>query len=162
MKLALAITLLLLLLGGATGSAAGAAATAPREAPADPLFSSVPAGGHTNNFPFGQCTWWAAYNREVTWTGNARDWLANAQAQDVPTSDAPSVGAIAVFRPGGEYSLYGHVAVVVAVDSSTYTVSEMNAYAGWGRVDTRTIARPDPQVQGFIPVSSPSPPSPRR
>ena len=154
MRLALALALLLLF-AGATGSAVGAAATAPREAPADPLFSSVPAGGYVDDFPFGQCTWWAAYNRPVTWNGNARDWLVNAAAQGVPTSNAPTVGAVAVFRPGGEYSVYGHVAVVVAVDSTSYTVSEMNAYAGWGRVDTRTISRPDPQVQGFIALSSP-------
>jgi surface antigen len=158
----LVLALLLIGVAGATGSAAGVAATAPRAAPAEPLSASVPDGGYRNDFPFGQCTWWAAYNRPVTWNGNARDWLVNAEAQGVPTSDHPTVGAIAVFRPGGEYSVYGHVAVVVSVDHDSYTVSEMNAYAGWGRVDTRTISRPDPQVQGFIPASAPSLPSPRR
>ena len=68
------------------------------------------------------------------------------------TSGEPSVGAIVVYRPGGLYSLYGHVAIVIAVDSGSYTVSEMNA-VGWGRVSTRTIGLPDAQVQGFIPLS---------
>ena len=124
---------------------------APHPAPATALFLWVPAGGFPDGFPFGQCTWWAAYNRHVTWNGNAGDWLANASAQGVATSDTPTVGAIAVYRPGGHYSVYGHVAIVSAVSAHSYTVSEMNA-VGWGRVSTREIARPDPEALGFIPL----------
>jgi surface antigen len=114
-------------------------------------FSWVPAGGFANRFPFGQCTWWAAYNRRVTWGGNAGDWLVNASAAGMPISVEPSLGAIVVYWPGGLYSPLGHVAVVTAVSPATYTVSEMNAAAGWGRVSTRTIRWPDADVQGFIP-----------
>src|SRR5438445_8269395 len=109
------------------GTTAGAVATAPHDPPAAALFSWVPAGGFPDRFPFGQCTWWAAYNRRVTWGGNAGDWLVNAQAQGVSTSEYPSVGAIVVYRPGGDYSTYGHVAIVIKVTPSSYTVSEMNA-----------------------------------
>lgn len=137
------------------GSAAGALAAAPHPAPAAALFESVPADGFPNSFPFGQCTWWAAYNHPVTWRGNAADWLANARAQGVPTSDDPAVGAVAVFRPGGAYSVYGHVAVVITVSAGSYTVSEMNADAGWGRVSTRELPWPDPGVEGFIPLRVP-------
>ena len=80
-----------------------------------------------------------------------RDWLRNAQAQGVRTADQPSVGAVAVYRPGGLYSDYGHVAVVTAVAPSSYTVSEMNA-PRWGQVSTRMVPWPDPGVQGFIPL----------
>lgn len=153
MKLALAL-LALVALPGIVGSAAAAVATAPREAPAAPLFSRVPSGGFPNPFPYGQCTWWAAHNRRVTWNGNARDWLASAKAQGVATSEAPSIGAIAVYHPGGGYSPYGHVAIVIAVTPHSYAVSEMNA-VGWGRVSTRVVPWPDPQVQGFIPISKP-------
>ncbi len=135
------------------GTTAAAVAIAPRTPPTAALFAWVPEGGYPNRFPYGQCTWWAAYNRQVTWGGNARDWLANAKAQGVPTSDVPSVGAIAVYRPGGAYSEYGHVAVVVARRPHTYTVSEMNA-PRWGEVTTREIAWPDPHLQGFIPLTS--------
>ena len=116
------------------------------------LFAWVPHGGYPNTFPFGQCTWWAARNHRVTWSGNAADWLRNARAQGVATSETPSIGAIAVFRPGGLYSELGHVAIVVAVESDTYVVSEMNA-PRWGLVSTRRIVWPDPHVEGFIPVA---------
>lgn len=115
------------------------------------LFAWVPAGGFADPFPFGQCTWWAAFNHRVTWRGNARDWLAEARAQGVVTSATPTVGAIAVYRPGGTNSWLGHVAIVIAVTPTSYTVSEMNA-PFWGRVTTRRIAWPDQQLGGFIPV----------
>jgi surface antigen len=120
-------------------------------APVAALFSWVPDGGFPDRFPYGQCTWWAAYNRRVTWNGNAGDWLVNAKAQGVATAGTPTVGAIVVYPAGRAYSQYGHVAIVTAVDATGYTVSEMN-FTGWGKVDTRTIAWPDRQVSGFIPL----------
>jgi surface antigen len=125
--------------------------TRPQAEAIAPLFPWVPAGGYPNSFPFGQCTWWAAFNHRVTWNGDAGDWLANAAAQSVPTSDSPSVGAVVVYRRGPAYSVFGHVANVVATSPGHYTVSEMN-YLGWGQVDTRTVSWPDPNVSGFIPV----------
>ena len=151
MKLIFALAAILLSFPAVIGSAAGATAAAPHTAPAKELFAWVPAGGFPDRFPFGQCTWWAAYNRRVTWGGNAGDWLVNARAQGVATSAYPSVGAIAVYRPGGDYSSYGHVAIVIGVRATAYTVSEMNA-PRWGEVTTRVVPWPDTQVQGFIPI----------
>ena len=128
-----------------------AVTTLPRPAPIAPLFPWVPAGGYHDRFPFGQCTWWAAYNHRVTWNGNAGDWLANAAAQGVPTSFSPSIGAVVVYRPGPAYSPFGHVANVIATGPGSYTVSEMN-YLAWGAVDVRTVSWPDPNVSGFIPL----------
>src|SRR5262249_59902458 len=71
--------------------------TKPQPAPIAPLFPWVPAGGYPDRFPFGQCTWWAAYNHRVTWNGNAGDWLANAAAQGVAISFSPSIGAVVVY-----------------------------------------------------------------
>ena len=136
------------------GSAAGAVAAAPHTVSTETKsadFAWVPPDGYPNHFPFGQCTWWAAHNRLVTWDGNAGDWLANAQAREVVTTGVPSVGAIAVYRPGGTYSVYGHVAIVVAVAPASYAVSEMNA-PQWGKVTTREIRWPDPEAAGFIPL----------
>jgi surface antigen len=149
MKLMLA-PLVVLLLAVIVGATAAAVSAAPHEPPATAM-SWVPKGGYPDPFPYGQCTWWAAYNRRVSWGGNARDWLVNARAQGVATSDYPSDGAIAVFNSGGEYSEYGHVAIVVASGPRSYTVSEMHA-PRWGVVTTRTIPWPDPHVQGFIPL----------
>jgi len=115
------------------------------------LLPGVAAGGYPDPFPPGQCTFWAALNHRVTWSGNAGEWLANAAMQGVPTSALPSVGAIAVWPPGGGYDpRYGHVAVVTAVAPTSYTVSEMN-YLSAGVVDARTIPWPDAAVMGFIP-----------
>ncbi len=152
MKLLLA-ALLLITFPAVVGATAAALATAPHASPAAPLFTWVPSGGYPDPFPFGQCTWWAAYNRQVGWSGNARDWLASAEAQGVATGAAPALGAIAVYRPGGAYSAYGHVAVVIAVAPAAYTVSEMNAL-GWGIVSTRELAWPDGDVLGFIPLAA--------
>lgn len=143
---------LVLVIAAAGGTAGAAALASPASAPLA-LFAVVPAGGYPNAFPFGQCTWWVAFNRRVSWNGNAADWLANATAQGVPTAPSPSVGAIAAFRPGGPYSELGHVAVVVAVTDRTYTVSEMNAI-GWGRISTRLLPWPDPYAAGFIPLTA--------
>ena len=84
--------------------------------------------------------------------GNAGDWLANASAQGLKTAASPTVGAIAVYRPGSGYSALGHVAIVIAVSARAYTISEMY-FVGFGEVNTRTIWWPDPHIAGFIPLS---------
>lgn len=156
MKLFLASVLLGVTLLGLAGAATGvgvAQANGSQSiqlAPQEPLFRWVPAGGFPDRFPYGWCTWWAAYNSPVSWSGNAADWLRNASAQGFHTRATPTVGAIAVFKPGGGYSQLGHVAIVIAVHSDTYTISEMY-YVGFGRVNTRTIGWPDPHLEGFIP-----------
>ena len=124
-----------------------------RAADVRPLFADVPAGGYPDHFPFGQCTWWAAFNVRVTWWGNAGDWLANAQAAGRGTSATPAVHSIVVYAPSPGYSPWGHVGVVVAVGPSSFRVSEMN-YAdggrGTGTVDERDSRWPDTLVEGFI------------
>jgi surface antigen len=156
MKLLFAGLFVAIALPAAIAAPTVAISTAPRPAPAAPLFASVPIGGFPDRFPYGQCTWWAAYNRQVTWSGDAGQWLLNAREQGVETSGLPSLGAIVVYKPGSGYSGYGHVAIVIAVSPSTYAVSEMN-YLGWGEVNTRSVAWPDSHVSGFIPLSGGAP-----
>ena len=151
MKPFLAALFVLASLPAAVAAPTVAISTMPRPAPAAPLFASVPVGGYLDRFPYGQCTWWAAYNRRVSWSGDAGDWLVNAARQSLPTAEAPSVGAIAVYRGGAGYSWRGHVAIVIAVSPATYTVSEMN-FLGWGEVNTRTVPWPDYHLSGFIPL----------
>jgi hypothetical protein len=130
-----------------------------------PLFSNVPAGGFPGiRFYQGfedQCTYYAAYqwaglnDQGVTWSDNAEYWTRDAAAQGLTIASQPSVGSLAVWGAQSGYSQFGHVAVVVNVESNRYTVSEQN-YVGPGVVDERTIPWPDPNVAGFITAQSQS------
>jgi surface antigen len=95
----------------------------------------------SNNFPYGQCTWWASERYHyltgyyVEWSGNAFQWAYNAPAHPGwVVSSVPHVPSIVVFQPGVQYasSLYGHVAVLEGInpDGSLQT-SNMNVY-GYG------------------------------
>jgi surface antigen len=95
-------------------------------------------------FAFGDCTWYVATQRKVTWGGNADQWWANAAAAGYPEGQAPQVGSIVVWGPdvSGESYGDGHVAYVEAVESGKFEISEMNFDApggGWDRVDYRWV-----------------------
>jgi hypothetical protein len=102
-----------------------------------------------DNFPFGQCTYYVATRRNVTWSGNAVNWWWNARGKR-PEGEVPVQGAIVVFNIGW----VGHVAYVEHVNlDGTFVVSEMNYHAdggGWGRVDYRTLNVSDPEILGYI------------
>jgi surface antigen len=104
----------------------------------------------SDTFPYGQCTWYAASRRDVTWGGNAWEWYI-AAAGIRPEGHIPVQGAIAVFDVGWS----GHVAYVEHVNpDGSFVVSEMNNWGvgggGWGRIDRRTVSRSDRSVIGFI------------
>ena len=104
-------------------------------------------GNYANGkFAYGFCTWYVASRRPVPWTGDAWMWWGNAKAMGFPEGQTPQPGAIMVTWE----SWVGHVAYVeqVNVDGS-WVVSEMN-YAGWGRIDTRTIRPGGVPLIGFI------------
>lgn len=99
-----------------------------------------------NSFPWGYCTWYAAARRpDVSWRGNASEWLYNAQAQGRATGRIPAVGAILVTNE----SWWGHVAIVEAVNGDQVTISEMN-YQGFGVISSRTISNSNPVIKGYI------------
>ncbi len=106
-----------------------------------------------NNFPYGQCTWWAAQSRPdigANVIGNASSWLYSARASGLATGSAPRVGAIVVYQPGAQGAGWtGHVAYVTSVsgDGAHFTISEMN-FPYWGSV-TRRSSWSGPGV-GFI------------
>lgn len=100
-------------------------------------------------FEWGNCTWWVAQRRAVTWLGNGGEWYANAQAQGYAVGSQPMPGAILV---RGGSSGYGHVAYVESVDGTSFTISEMNV-AGLGQLSTRTYdmgSNPPPNFIGFV------------
>jgi LysM repeat protein len=108
------------------------------------VHTTVPDG-----FPYGQCTYYAALRRTVTWAGNAWSWFHAANGIR-PEGHVAVAGALVVFHAGW----FGHVAYVESVNpDGSFVISEMNYYGnggGWGRVDHRIIARDDGLITGFI------------
>ncbi|HEX6123021.1 MAG TPA: CHAP domain-containing protein [Ktedonobacterales bacterium] len=113
--------------------------------PGHPAFA---VSGPPNNFyywAFGQCTWWAQWERRdenLTRMGNARYWAGSAAGRGYTISSRPKAGATVVFQPGVQGAGgAGHVAHVVAVyPAGWFLVSEMNFYwngGGFARVDYR-------------------------
>jgi LysM repeat protein len=103
-----------------------------------------------DTFPYGQCTYYAAQRRDVTWGGNAWSWFDAANGIR-PEGHTAVAGAIVVFHTGW----FGHVAYVESVNpDGSFVISEMNYYGnggGWGRVDRRTITGVDFRtITGFI------------
>jgi surface antigen len=72
--------------------------------------------------------------------GDAAIWKQAAVDSGVPVDGTPRVGAIAWWAKGSPGSSRGHVAWVIAVDSSSITVEEYN-YLHRGGYDRRTISR---------------------
>ncbi|AXN96970.1 CHAP domain-containing protein [Streptococcus thermophilus] len=111
----------------ATSEAAPEAAS---EAPAEQPAATSEAASTPNTYPVGQCTWgakslapWAGNN----W-GNAKDWIASAQAAGHSVGKTPVAGAIAVWPNDG--GGYGHVAYVTSASgANSIQVMESN-YAG--------------------------------
>jgi surface antigen len=99
----------------------------------------------------GQCTWWAINEfhhfsgRYPNFTkpgndGNAEYWAGNAAYDGWTVTSTPRVDSVVVFPPGVNGALSdGHVAWVTRVSGAKITFTEMNATAGAGNVDTRTV-----------------------
>jgi len=105
------------------------------------------AGSSYNGYPWGWCTWYAAYRRNVPrqW-GNAGRWLSSARAAGYATGSEPQAGAIIVTR---ERWPLGHVGYVESVSGDSVTISEMN-YKGFGIISSRTISRGSSIIIGYI------------
>lgn len=88
------------------------------------------------NFAWGNCTCFVAKYKNVTWRGNAKQWLKNAQKAGVPTGKDPKPGAIIVYDGYGYPPAYGHVGIVMEVDKDYIIVKDMN-YSGLNQITTR-------------------------
>lgn len=115
----------------ATSEAPASQAPAASEAPA-PAASTpkVSAASTPNTYPVGQCTWGA--KSLASWVGNywgnAKNWIASAQAAGHSVGTTPVAGAIAVWPNDG--GGYGHVAYVTSASgANSIQVMESN-YAG--------------------------------
>jgi len=81
-----------------------------------------------DQFPVGQCTWYAAGRRpdlaDVV-HGAAREWLAAAARGRVPEGSRPALGAIAVYVPNTP-GPPGHVAYVAAISGHRVLLDDSN------------------------------------
>lgn len=103
-------------------------------------------------FPKGYCTYYVASKMKITFGGNAKNWLANAQASGYVVKGPKEPAArTAVVMTGskGQIRRYGHVAYVESVTDTTITISEMN-YVRFNKVNTRTLSINDPSIRGYI------------
>ncbi len=96
----------------------------------------------SDKYDFGNCTYWVSLLRSRinepipnTW-GNAISWAINAQKDGYLVDHSPSVGSI--MQDPNALGGLGHVAFVINVTNSSWTISEMNR-VGYDEVDTRTI-----------------------
>ncbi|MDP2104004.1 MAG: LysM peptidoglycan-binding domain-containing protein, partial [Candidatus Gracilibacteria bacterium] len=105
--------------------------------------------GKGNKFAWGNCTYYVANHKNVTWRGNANAWLRNAAAAGVPTGSNAAPGAIISFKGGGYNPYYGHVGIVVDVDGGDVIVKDMN-YRRLNEVTIRRISKDDPAIRGYI------------
>ena len=102
-----------------------------------------------NRFAAGYCTWFVAQHKNVTWGGNANQWISNARAAGVPTGSSPVSGAIVQFGGYGYNRSFGHVGIVVDVQGSEIIIKDMN-YAARYQTTIRRVDRSDPSIRGYI------------
>ena len=93
-------------------------------------------GTNSNNYPWGQCTWYAYQRRAelgLPSSGNFGNWVDNTPRH---------VGDAVVFAPGQANAdgTYGHVAVLEKINADgSIEISESNA-KGLGVISTRTFS----------------------
>ena len=87
----------------------------------------------------------------VKWRGNARNWYKNANAAGYKTGQVARPGAIVVWYGPGYNLTYGHVGIVMSVNTKagTMVVKDMN-YAGLWKVTTRVEKIKNKNIVGFI------------
>lgn len=110
---------------------------------------SVGYTGKGNGFAWGNCTYFVANHKNVTWHGNANSWLRNAAAAGVPTGSIPTSGAIISFQGSGYNPYYGHVGLVVDVDGDDIVIKDMN-YRRLNEITIRRVSKDDSSIRGYI------------
>lgn len=105
--------------------------------------------GSSRGFAPGNCTWYVAQHKTVTWRGNANQWMKNAKSAGVKIWSAPVPGAIVQFSGRGYNRYYGHVGIVADVTDDYIIVKDMN-YRGLYEVTIRRVPVGDDTIDGYI------------
>jgi len=113
---------------------------------------SIKYTGLSRGFAAGNCTWYVAQNKSVSWRGNANQWIRNAKAVGVKTGQAPIPWSIIQFSGRGYNRSYGHVGIVADVTDDYVIVKDMN-YRGLYEVTIRKVPRDDATIDWYIYVN---------
>ena len=99
----------------------------------------------------GQCTYFVAKYWPVKWRGHARYWFKNAANAGYKTGQIAKPWAIVVWYGPGYNLRYGHVAIVMSVNTKagTMIIQDMN-YAGPWKVTTRVEKIHNKYIVWFI------------
>ncbi len=100
-------------------------------------------------FAYGNCTYFVANHKKVTWRWNANQWLSNAKAAWVATWSSPANWAIISFRGSWYNPYYWHVWIVSEVWDDYIIVKDMN-YRRFNEVTVRKIPKNDSSIKGYI------------
>lgn len=98
------------------------------------------------------CTWYVAQYKWVNWRWNANQWMRNASAKWHNTWSNPVVGAIVQFSGKWYNPRYGHVGIVMEVNSDHIIVSDMN-YRRLYEITYRKIPINDRSIDWYIYVN---------
>lgn len=101
------------------------------------------------NFVWGNCTCFVAKYKNVSWRGNAKDWIRNAKKQWKSTGNDARPGAIIVYHGPWFPPAYGHVGIVMAVNDDHMIIKDMN-YRALNEVTTRRETFNNPAIIGYI------------
>jgi CHAP domain len=128
-------------------------------APYHPIYSTAPVTGYVSYAAYGQCVWWTDFNTGIADNlGNGQDivpslasvhgWSVYLYGPGKPRL-LPPPGSIISYRAGQNWSQWGHVSMVIAVnrDNVHFAVDEMNVI-GRG-VENQRMAADDPDLEGW-------------
>jgi LysM repeat protein len=110
---------------------------------------AVEYSGKSRGFVWGNCTWYVAQYKSVSWRWNANQWLKNAKAAWVKTGQIPVPGSIVQFSGRGYNRYYGHVGIVADVTDDHIIIKDMN-YRSLYEVTIRKVPRDDVTIDGYI------------
>ena len=110
---------------------------------------SIKNNGGSHGFAWGNCTWYVAQNKGVTWRGNANAWMKNAKAAGAKVGYKAIPGAIIQFSGRGYNRYYGHVGIVADVTDDYVIVKDMN-YRSINEVTLRKVPVDDDSIDGYI------------
>lgn len=105
--------------------------------------------GKWSRFAYGNCTYYVANHKNVTWRWNANQWLNNARAAWVPTGQQATPWAIVSFGWGWYNPYYGHVWIVSEVWDDYIIVKDMN-YRRFNEVTVRKVSKYDKSIKWYI------------
>ena len=110
---------------------------------------AVKYNGLSRGFAWGNCTWYVAQHKSVSWRGNANQWMRNAKSAGVQVGQTPIPGAIVQFSGRGYNRSYGLVGIVADVTDDEIIVKDMN-YRSINEVTIRKISKDDSSIDGYI------------